>query len=108
MIMIVIVIAKASIAIAIEIIIIKGKAFVLEYSGGKGKRSFREGKVVGKEKVQKIKNCREKGRLLGEVKWDSETFQIRLTNHLALRKSNHNFWIEVPKTVTVFEELDDS
>ncbi|CAG8827478.1 45468_t:CDS:2, partial [Gigaspora margarita] len=39
----------------------KEKAFVLEYSG-------RKGKVVGKEKVQKIKNCREKERLLGEEK----------------------------------------
>ncbi|CAG8844408.1 33191_t:CDS:1, partial [Gigaspora margarita] len=35
----------------------KEKAFVLEYSGRKGKKGFREKKVVGKEKVQKIKNC---------------------------------------------------
>ncbi|CAG8853165.1 13115_t:CDS:2, partial [Gigaspora margarita] len=45
----------------------KGKVFVLEYSSGKGKR-IQEGKVVGKEKAQKIKNCREKEKLLGEGK----------------------------------------
>ncbi|CAG8768272.1 18926_t:CDS:2, partial [Gigaspora margarita] len=38
----------------------KGKVFVLEYSSGKEKRGFQEGKVVGKEKVQKIKNCCQK------------------------------------------------
>ncbi|CAG8851029.1 13094_t:CDS:2, partial [Gigaspora margarita] len=46
----------------------KGKVFVLEYSGEKGKRGFQEGKVVGKEKVQKIKNCQKKRRLLEEGK----------------------------------------
>ncbi|CAG8743646.1 25875_t:CDS:2, partial [Gigaspora margarita] len=46
----------------------KGKAFVLEYSSRKGKRGFQEEKVVGKEKVQKIKNCQEKRKLLGEGK----------------------------------------
>ncbi|CAG8817071.1 2977_t:CDS:2, partial [Gigaspora margarita] len=46
----------------------KGKVFVLEYSGGKEKR-IREGKVVGKEKAQKIKNCcQKKGGFVGEEK----------------------------------------
>ncbi|CAG8844875.1 22111_t:CDS:1, partial [Gigaspora margarita] len=46
----------------------KGKAFELKYSSGKGKRDFWKGKVVGKKKVQKIKNCQEKERLLEKGK----------------------------------------
>ncbi|CAG8848914.1 28680_t:CDS:1, partial [Gigaspora margarita] len=45
----------------------KEKVFVLDYSGRKGKK-IQKGKVVGKKKAQKIKNCREKGRLLRERK----------------------------------------
>ncbi|CAG8527655.1 2793_t:CDS:2, partial [Gigaspora margarita] len=46
----------------------KEKAFVLEYSSRNGKRGFQEGKVDWKEKVQKIKNCQEKEKLLEEGK----------------------------------------